>query len=269
MKKFFDTAIWVSLFILFVPTTLIIGSWNSLPGNFMYPVKLALERTLLVVASPSYLASSQLQVKYTERRFSETQTLLSEKHSVEGLPYLARQVETTKVAIEKAPDPQTQQVLTRQYIATLTQVSYGLEQQKQVITVGAGQRGGGTPPAVSQGMLGGASPKPSPITSVTAVQNPPDITPQPSPKLTPLAARPTPLPSVTATVTTQATVSPETAVVALQIAQTQEKIQETIAELEKKQKERERKTDSLRKKIKKTEKELAKKIKLTKRPFEL
>ncbi len=109
-----------------------LASWNALPGDQLYGTKLAFESTLLALTKPSLAASGTLSIKYTERRFSETKQLLADRHSVEGLAYLNRQVEETKTIIADAPRSTTQQELARTYLVTLQNVSVQLEQQKQI-----------------------------------------------------------------------------------------------------------------------------------------
>lgn len=133
MKKIFDSLTWLFLVVFFLPTTLIVASWNSLPGDSLYSVKLGLESTLLFFARPSYAASSKLSVKYTERRFSEARRLLSDKASVEGLPYLERQVAATKLVIDRAPNQTAKKELARTYLVTLRDVTAQLEKEKQTI----------------------------------------------------------------------------------------------------------------------------------------
>lgn len=134
MKKILDSFTWIFLLIFFLPTTLIVASWNSLPGDSLYPVKLGLESTLFFFVKPSYAAQSKLSVKYTERRFSEAKRLLSDKASVEGLPYLERQVTATKSVIDRAPNQSAKKELAKEYLVTLQQVSNDLEEEKQAAT---------------------------------------------------------------------------------------------------------------------------------------
>lgn len=243
MRKILDKLIWIGLFVFFVPTTLVIASWNSLPGDFMFPIKLGLERSLLVIVSPSYEVSGQLQIKYTERRFSDAQRLLAINNSVSGLPYLDQQVEAAKVSIEKAPNVESRQVLANQYIATLTQVSDDLEQQKLAITktaVTSGNPGNAGQPAV----------QPSELIPVATATNKPTIIVV-APTATPTQAfepsqnhqnvqtstpTPTPGPTLATVVTTSTVTPPQNLVIAMQITETQHKISETIDDLKKQNK---------------------------------
>lgn len=242
MRNILDKLIWIGLFIFFVPTTLIIVSWNSLPGELMFPIKLGLERSLAVIVSPSYEVSGQLQIKYTERRFADAQKLLAIKNSVSGLPYLDQQVETAKTAIEKAPNPAARQVLANQYIATLTQVSGALEQQKQTImtststnpqieTTALGQPASESFPLPTPlpTSVGGTTMFPRPRSTDVSVKSVPSAGPTSA-----TAATPTPAPTLTTVVTTTGATPPQqNIVVAMQITRTQQQINKTIDDLKK------------------------------------
>lgn len=161
VKKFLDALVWGFLLVFAVPTVMIVASWNSLPGDPMYGVKLGLERTLLVLVSPSYTAKGTLEMKYTERRFSEAKRLLADKASVAGLVYLDDQVTTTKNVIVQAPNAKTQKDLAEAYIATLTTLSSQLEQQKQHVVAPA-------PQTVSQPISGQPSQRTQPQPAAAA-----------------------------------------------------------------------------------------------------
>ena len=44
MRAVFDKILWGTLILLFGPTVMIVASWNSLPGDTLYGVKLGMER---------------------------------------------------------------------------------------------------------------------------------------------------------------------------------------------------------------------------------
>ncbi|MBI3577050.1 hypothetical protein HY086_03370 [Candidatus Gottesmanbacteria bacterium] len=222
MRNFFDSFLWAFLILFSVPTLLIVASWNSLPGDSLFPLKLGLEQSLAFIVSPSYAASGQLQIKYTERRFADAQRSLAERHSVAGLRFLEQQVVTTKTTIERASDTKMKTQFVETYIQTLQDVSAALEQQKQTVTSVGTQ----------------VPPQSPPVGEIMTVVNPMPTTPAkvmankllentPSPTL--VIATPTPI--AKAQVLTTAPVSPQVAFVALQIAATQKTIEQTIKEL--------------------------------------
>lgn len=210
MRKFLNSFTWAFLIVFSIPSVLIVASWNSLPGEALYTVKLGLEQSLLFVASPSVQAKESLQIHYTERRLSDAKRMLSEKHSVEGLPYLSYQVTSTKQTILQAPPGQSQKEAAQKYIATLSQASAELEQQKLTMTTSV------TPPPSFTAVT------PARI-ATQSVAGGPTLTPTPT----------SPPPTVTAQVTTTTNPPPTTITTALQISQTQETIKQTIDELKK------------------------------------
>lgn len=231
MRKFINSFTWAFLIVFSVPSVLIVASWNSLPGEVLYTVKLGLEQSLLFVVSPSVQAKESLQVRYTERRLTDAKRMLSEKHSVEGLPYLTYQINATHDTLVNAPKGETQKELARKYIVTLENASSELEQQKQVLTTSTAPTSISTttlaPPASQAGPLptplptavGGTTIFPRPRSTSISLKSTPSISP--------------PAPTVAASVTVTNQVPPTTAATALQITQTQQTIRETIDDLKK------------------------------------
>lgn len=223
MRFIIDKILWGMLLVFFGPTIMIVASWNALPGDNLYGMKLALERTALALASPSYTTTGSLQIKYTERRFAETKQLLASKQSIQGLPYLEQQIAQTKKSIENAPNKETQVALAKQYINTLSTVSTELEQEKQTITTSP-------PPIAYAPAPPTVTPTPRPTETPPARQDlaspeTPTSTPTPQPT-------PTPTPVQIAQVTTTVPIPTQHAVVALQIDQTQQNVAATIADLQ-------------------------------------
>ncbi len=137
MRQVLNYITWGFLILLAAPTIMVVASWNSLPGDSLYSVKLGLEQVLFVLVSPSFATQGNLSVKYTERRFSDAKRLLVDKGSVEGLQYLDKQVTKTRDIIEKGNDAKTQAELAQKYIDTLTNLSAELTAQQQAM-VGTG-----------------------------------------------------------------------------------------------------------------------------------
>lgn len=235
MRLILDKILWGTLIILFGPTVMIVASWNALPGDNLYNVKLALEKAALALASPSYATSGNLQIKYTERRFAEAKQLMASKQSIQGLPYLNQQIAETKRMIDAAPNKEAQVALAKQYITTLSTVSTDLETQKQSITMTSPQAPQipQTPPTNTPSPT--PTPPTMPQTAATGTRGVPTSTPTSTPKTTPTAAstpRPTPAPIQIAQVATTTPISAGQAVAALQINQTQQNVSQTIADLQ-------------------------------------
>ncbi|MBI5620449.1 hypothetical protein HY949_01590 [Candidatus Gottesmanbacteria bacterium] len=255
MREVIDKILWGTLIVLFGPTTMIVASWNALPGEPMYGVKIALEKAALTVASPSYASSGTLQIKYTERRYAETKQLLASRQSIEGLPYLQQQIAETKKMIENAPNKASQVALAKQYINTLASVSTDLEAQKQSYVAPRGiasaqrQPSANPPPTQSN-----PTATPTPIPTATSTPSPlpttvagristsavtPTATVTPISKLTssPTAAATTPAIAMAqqdqkSQISVSAPIPTNQAIVALQINQTQQDVSRTIADLQ-------------------------------------
>lgn len=131
MNKVTNTILWVILFFLLVPSSLAVASWNSLPGSHLFTVKLVMEQALVAVV-PSAQAKGDLQIAYTERRFSEARRMLADQSSVQGLSYLNSQVGVTRDEITNTADPVVRKQLAQRYLASLQSVSTQLEEQKQL-----------------------------------------------------------------------------------------------------------------------------------------
>lgn len=215
MRVIIDKILWGMLVVLFIPTVMIVASWNALPGESMYGTKIALERAALALASPSYATSGTLQIKYTERRFAEAKQLMASKQSIQGLPYLEQQIAETKKSIKRTPNKQAQIALAKQYINTLTTVSTDLEAQKQTITA--------SPQTVVF-----ASPRPTVITTHNVKK--PANTSTSTPNATPPTIKPPPAQVTTETLA--APVATGQSAADLQITQTQQNVDQTIADLQ-------------------------------------
>lgn len=235
MKIILDKILWSALLLLFGPTVMIVASWNALPGDNLYGVKLVLERTALAVASPSYATSGTLRIKYTERRFAEAKQLLASKQSIQGLPYLEQQIAETRKAIESAPNKEAQVALAKQYITTLSTVSTELEAQKQTITT-TSQPIAYAPPQQTNTSTPTQTPAPTPTSGMKDVLTPaqptggPEVK-KPTPSRSP-SPKNTPTPIQIAQVTTTAPIPVQHAVVALQIDQARKNVQQTIDDLQ-------------------------------------
>lgn len=182
MKNVINTVIWVVLFLLLLPSSIAVASWNSLPGMRLFGVKLAMEQALVAV-SPSAEMKGSLQIHYTQRRFAEAQKLLANETSAKGLVYLDSQVRVTKQQIVAATDPVVKRDLAQKYIVALQTVSTQLEEQKQVAVANAPRE---IPTAVSQPTPTPFAPTPTAVIVLTqkitiAPKSPPSVVPTPTP----------------------------------------------------------------------------------------
>ncbi len=94
-----------------VPSFLIIISWNAIPGDKLYGIKTGLENIALGITIKTPIASI-LSVKYTERRFSEANALLSKKGSTLGYTLLVNEAkESTKILKDKKDKGQAKELV--------------------------------------------------------------------------------------------------------------------------------------------------------------
>jgi len=86
-----------------IPSTLVIISWNAIPGDSMYSLKTGLEDILLTSISGTALASN-VSIKYTERRFDEATILLDRKGSTTGYSLLVAEAKDSQKIITEKQD---------------------------------------------------------------------------------------------------------------------------------------------------------------------
>lgn len=219
MNKTVNTVIWIVLFLLLLPSSLAVASWNSLPGSRLFQVKLFMEQGLVIV-TPGAAAKGSLQIAYTSRRLSEAKQLIVAQSSSQGLSYLDHQVDVTKQAILGTRDPVVKRQLAQKYVASLRDVSVQLEEQKQIAAAAV-------PPVRDQPSVPYAPPStPRPEAAAT---------PTPRQEISqPLAATPTPThqPIPTPFIPPPPTAQGTAIQVVGSITQTQDNIESAIKELE-------------------------------------
>ena len=98
MKKYFNTFLTVFAVVFAIPSFLILISWNSLPGEFLYPLKTSLEDVALAVTIRTPIASA-FSINFTQRRFSEANRLLAKKGSTAGYSLLVTEASESKEII--------------------------------------------------------------------------------------------------------------------------------------------------------------------------
>lgn len=131
-KKLYNIIIYSIIGILTVPTIAILATWNTLPGEKLYPVKVSLEKIAAAIASPSYAARSELELQLLERRISENEMLFADL-STAGLDELTAQALSAKELIllrKKGADPE----IIQQFVIKLRQANTRLEAQKRQIS---------------------------------------------------------------------------------------------------------------------------------------
>lgn len=136
MKKWINIILWAVLLFLITPSTMVLASWNAVPGDTTYPWKLSLERVLLMFMNPSSKLKSTTQVKITERRFNELEQTLGSEYAFESLGNLEKQLVETTSNIQQINKQETQEQVKEQYIASLRKMSSSLDQQKSQVVAG-------------------------------------------------------------------------------------------------------------------------------------
>ena len=101
LKRFLDSLFTVVVLLLAVPTTLILISWNAIPGDGLYPLKSGLENIVMAAVSGTSLAP-KVSMKFTDRRIGEATKLLDQKGSTVGYDLLvANARQTQNYIVEK------------------------------------------------------------------------------------------------------------------------------------------------------------------------
>lgn len=131
-KTFLTAVIWSFIITLSIPTTLILASWNAVPGDSTYKLKVGLEQAMLGVA-PSENIKNTLQIKYTERRFDEVEKVLGTSYASESLNNFNNQLITTKNSVQEMENIEEKSIQAQVLISTLEEVFQRIEEEKSVI----------------------------------------------------------------------------------------------------------------------------------------
>lgn len=102
-RKFLNVVFTAVVLIFLVPTSLILVSWNAIPGDGLYPLKTGLEDVTLIALSGTPFVPG-VSEKFTERRFNEATTLLAKKGSTVGYELLVAEAMQTQTLIANKND---------------------------------------------------------------------------------------------------------------------------------------------------------------------
>lgn len=151
MKKFFNTFLTVFAIVFAIPSFLILISWNSLPGEFLYPLKTSLEDVALAITVRTPIASA-FSINFTQRRFSEANRLLAKNGSTLGYSLLVTEASESKEIILGQNDTTKAQELSdkiEEYKKNIEEKKLALQTQPQAILPSPKPTGVATPtPAV-------------------------------------------------------------------------------------------------------------------------
>lgn len=142
-------SLWVAI-ILAVPTSLILVTWNALPGQRLYAVKRGLEEVPRIAFGKTKVAADY-EVAISDRRFSEAVTLVKTDNTL-GLTELNTSIKATETKVLETQNTQAKE----KFISNLENYNTKLETQKQTLIAAA------PPPVV---------PPPTTVTNVTNVTN--------------------------------------------------------------------------------------------------
>ncbi len=139
-KKIFDYFTFILIAFLALPTSAILTTWNTLPGEKLYPLKKKLEEVALLIASANFGTKADLHAKIVDRRFQETTELLELSSGI-GLPELTKEIDAVKQDIvkqaTKTTKPKGAKVVkdkTEKMITQLKEYDQELEKEKQKLT---------------------------------------------------------------------------------------------------------------------------------------
>lgn len=106
MRRLLDGLITGLALVFFIPTMLVLASWNAIPGDSLYPLKTSLENVTLAALSGTHLLP-KASIKFTNRRMNEATTLLSKRGSTVGYDLLVANAEQTQTFIAENGDAQS------------------------------------------------------------------------------------------------------------------------------------------------------------------
>jgi hypothetical protein len=98
VRKFLDRLITGIAIAFVIPTTLILISWNAIPGDRFYPIKTEMEDITLALTANTRFASA-FSLEFTDRRFNEATLLLAKEGSTIGYELLVAEAQQTQALV--------------------------------------------------------------------------------------------------------------------------------------------------------------------------
>lgn len=128
-----NRALWIA-FIALSPITLIgLIAQNSIPGEFMYPIKLGFENAGLFIFAYTPESYADYNTTLTERRFDEAEKLLVQNSNTTGLTELVKQTEKSADSAVKVEDIQKKQEIKEKLIKDITEYQERLTKVQQSV----------------------------------------------------------------------------------------------------------------------------------------
>lgn len=131
IKKFFDTASWVLLFLFAPYTILIFLSQNAGPGDLLYPFKRGLEGMILIASSVHPTTKAFFRSDLAERRFSEAEELLLTRTDTSALDAFVYEMYEVQKETAGLSDQTKKTELTQKLIAQIDQYQARLERVEE------------------------------------------------------------------------------------------------------------------------------------------
>lgn len=130
LKKILDSSTWFIFFFSVVFSVATVVAQNSIPGDSLFGYKLVYEK--VVLASSRFLNKQvDIQIDYVARRFKETTRVINSQYASESLNRLNGEVESTAYTITLIEDPAEKQAAAKKYVAKLNEISTGLKYEQQ------------------------------------------------------------------------------------------------------------------------------------------
>lgn len=176
LKKIIDYGTWVIFFLIFTYSLLYYVTRNAVPGDFLYPTKLGVER-ILIASSRIVYRSVDFEIGFVAMRFDEVSKVLASQYGQESLQRLDSQVTETADTISKIKDPKARKEAANKYIIQLSYISSGLEQEQRKITSTTQNNYYPAPTSSTPNLVYPTTPPPSspPPNIITEIDNTQDI----------------------------------------------------------------------------------------------
>lgn len=130
-----DLTTWILLFALAPLTILILFSQNSVPGDFVYPVKIGLEDIILAAASVSPSTRVAFRTDLTQRRFAEAQQLLVTKGDTSAYSGFVSEIDSAQQDLSTLSNSQDKIQNSDKLLAKIDQYQAQLSQVQNQIQI--------------------------------------------------------------------------------------------------------------------------------------
>jgi hypothetical protein len=156
VKKFLDRLITGLAIAFVIPTTLILISWNAIPGDRFYPIKTEMEDITLALTANTRFASA-FSLEFTDRRFNEATLLLAKEGSTVGYELLVAEAQQTQAIVLSKQDVKNGSQLIEkieEYQAEIEKKQIEIQSQATIPTI---------PTTTTTTILATPTPTPSPL----------------------------------------------------------------------------------------------------------